>query len=137
MNKYIDVTDEQGRAFFMRGIKGKVTMLNLLRYKDIADYSNSPELAPELPISGKEAYNLYMHHTRPHIEAAGARVLYMGKGGPFVIGPPSEHWDLVLLVQHESVEKFMAFAQNKEYLKTMGHRTAALEDSRLLPIEGC
>ncbi len=27
----------------------------------------------------------------------------------------------------------MAFAQNKDYLKTIGHRTAALEDSRLLP----
>jgi hypothetical protein len=29
----------------------------------------------------------------------------------------------------------MEFAQDKEYLKTAGHRTAALEDSRLLPIE--
>lgn len=28
----------------------------------------------------------------------------------------------------------MEFAQSKDYLKHAGHRTAALEDSRLLPI---
>ena len=135
MKTYIDVTQEQGRAFFMRGLKGKVTMLNLLRFKTSADYSDFPELAPVSPISGKEAYNLYMSHTKPHIKAAGSEVLYMGKGGPFLIGPESENWDLVLLVRHESVEKFMAFANDKAYLKTIGHRTAALSNSRLLPIE--
>jgi len=135
MKKYIDVTQEQGRAFFMRGIKGKISMLNLLRFKETADYSDFPALAPPTPISGKEAYKLYMKHTTPHLKTAGGEVLFKGKGGPFVIGPPTEEWDLVLLVQHESVEKFMAFAQDKEYLKTIGHRTAALEDSRLLPIE--
>lgn len=37
------------------------------------------------------------------------------------------------LVEHESVLKFMEFAQNEDYLKKAGHRTAASEDSRLLP----
>jgi len=40
----------------------------------------------------------------------------------------------VLLVEHPSVEKFLEFAKNENYLKTAGHRTAALEDSRLLPM---
>jgi hypothetical protein len=29
----------------------------------------------------------------------------------------------------------MAFASNAEYLAGIGHRTAALEDSRLLPLQ--
>jgi hypothetical protein len=37
----------------------------------------------------------------------------------------------VLLVEHESVLKFMEFAQNPAYLKKAGNRTATLEDSRL------
>jgi hypothetical protein len=28
----------------------------------------------------------------------------------------------------------MAFARDEEYMKGIGHRTAALEDSRLLPL---
>jgi hypothetical protein len=36
-------------------------------------------------------------------------------------------------VEHESVAKFMQFAQNKIYLKGIEHRIAALADARLLP----
>ena len=60
--------------------------------------------------------------------------MFFGKSNNYVIGPTEEKWDLVLLVEHESVAKFMEFAQNEAYLKITGHRTAALEDSRLLPI---
>jgi hypothetical protein len=41
----------------------------------------------------------------------------------------------VLVVRHVSVQVFMSFATNPEYLAGIGHRNAALEDSRLLPIE--
>lgn len=54
----------------------------------------------------------------------------------FLIGPSDELWDKVLLVEHESVARFMAFAQDEAYLKYAGHRTASLDDSRLLPIVG-
>ena len=51
-----------------------------------------------------------------------------------LIGPPDERWDAVLLVRQRSVGDFMAFATNEGYVKILGHRTAALEDSRLLPM---
>lgn len=41
---------------------------------------------------------------------------------------------VVMLVRQRSVSDFMAFASNQEYLAGIGHRVAALEDSRLLPI---
>ncbi|MEO6303022.1 MAG: DUF1330 domain-containing protein, partial [Bacteroidia bacterium] len=37
-------------------------------------------------------------------------------------------------IRQNSVADFIAFASDKEYLKGIGHRTAALEDSRLLPL---
>jgi hypothetical protein len=58
----------------------------------------------------------------------------MGEGGAFLIGPEGERWDAVLLVRHRSVETFMSFARNEEYLDGMGHRLAAISDSRLLPL---
>lgn len=132
---YLDATMDAGRAFYKRGISGPVVMLNLLRFKETADYSGSPELAPENPITGKEAYRLYKKHTVPFLEEAGGEMIFLGKGGHFLIGPEEEAWDEVLLVRHASVDKFMAFARNEGYLKGIGHRTAALTDSRLLPIE--
>lgn len=135
MQTYLEPTQESGRAFFMRGITGKVVMLNLLRYRAIADYSATPQLAPAAAISGEAAYRLYMEHTLPHLEKSGGKLLFFGRGGQFLIGPDRERWDAVMLVQQSSPTAFMEFASNAEYLAGMGHRTAALEDSRLLPLE--
>jgi len=132
---HIHATQEAGKAFFMRGITGPVVMLNLLKFKEIADYSGSPALAQKAEISGAEAYKLYMQGVEPLLIAAGGEVLFQGKGGSFLIGPESEKWDLILVVKHASVQRFLAFAQDEDYLKIEGHRTAALLDSRLLPME--
>lgn len=135
MEKYINVTQEAGKQFYQEFVgKGPVVMLNLLKFKKIADYTDLDHLKPSAEISGKEAYKLYMKFTKPIIEKIGSRVLFYGAANKFLIGPTKEAWDTVLLVEHPSVEAFIAFAQNKEYLKTAGHRTAALEDARLLPI---
>ncbi len=133
-NAYIEATQEAGKAFFQRQLAGPVVMLNMLKFRETADYSHAPQLAPEKPISGAEAYQLYMDHTLPLLQKAGSEVIFQGKGGPFLIGPENMDWDLILLVKHQSVARFMEFATDPEYLKTAGHRAAALADSRLLPI---
>lgn len=132
---YIHPTPDAGKTFYMKYHgKGEVVMLNLLKFKDIADYSDAPHLARESETSGAEAYQRYAEHTLPLLEKAGSKTLFYGKCSPFMIGPEAEKWDAMLLVQHESAEKFIAFAQDEAYLKIAGHRTAALEDSRLMPI---
>jgi len=75
-----------------------------------------------------------MDYTMPFIADVGSQVLFYGKCNHFLIGPEAEQWDAVLLVKHVSVDIFMAFAQNEAYLEIVGHRTAALQDSRLLPL---
>lgn len=133
--KHIHATQESGKRFYMDfHDKGSVTMLNLLRFKEIADYTEQEAIAPSSPISGEQAYQLYMKETLPFIQEAGSEVLFYGKSNYFLIGPEAEKWDVVLLVKHTSVASFMAFAQNEAYLRIAGHRTAALEDARLLPI---
>lgn len=132
--KYLMPTQEAGRKFVMRQIQGSVVMLNLLRFRDIADYSESPELIPKEPLSGKQAYQLYIEHTLPFLTKSGGEILFMGEGGDFLIGPTTERWDAVLLVKQNSVNSFIAFESDKDYMKGIGHRTAALSDSRLLPM---
>jgi len=132
---YLSPTQEAGRDFIMRQIKGPVYMLNLLRFKKTADYSASTALKPEQPISGREAYQLYIDHTLPFLKESGGEIVFMGEGGHYLIGPTEESWDAILLIKQNSVESFLAFESNEDYLKGIGHRTAAIEDSRLLPID--
>jgi len=135
MQTYLEPTQESGRAFFMRGMTGRVVMLNLLRYRAFADYSATPQLAPASTITGEEAYRLYMEHTKPFLEQSGGRLIFFGRGGGFLVGPENERWDAVMLVEQASTAAFLAFASDVDYLAGIGHRTAALEDSRLLPLQ--
>jgi len=135
MKTHLEATQEQGRDFYqMFHDKGKIVMLNMLKFRQDADYEGLESIRPIENISGRQAYELYMELTMPFLIEAGSSVRFFGDCQGFLIGPESEKWDAILLVEHLSVKDFMAFAQNEEYLKIAGHRTAALEDSRLLPI---
>lgn len=112
---YLEPTQEAGREFFTRNIQGPVVM-------------------PSGPISGEAAYKLYMDHTLPFLTKSGGEVLFYGSGGKYLIGPSEERWDAAMLVRQASVTSFLAFASDQSYLLGIGHRTAALEDSRLLPL---
>ena len=132
--RYLEPTQASGRALMMRQIAGGVVMLNLLRFRKVADYSATPHLAPATPISGALAFKRYIDHTLPFLRESGGELLFLGDGGNFLIGPPDERWDMAMLVRQQSIGAFMAFAANKVYLAGIGHRTAAIEDSRLLPL---
>ncbi|CAN5392942.1 DUF1330 domain-containing protein [soil metagenome] len=132
--KYLNPTQATGRDLILRNISGPVVMLNLLRFREFADYAETPHLAPLAAISGKEAYQRYIKHTVPHLLKSGGEIVFLGKGSTFLVGPQDEQWDEVMLIKQNSVSDFMAFASNHEYMMGVGHRTAALEDSRLLPL---
>lgn len=132
---FLEPTQASAVALFRRGITGPVVMLNLIRLRETADYSASPELAPAAPISGAEAFDRYIQHTLPHLKASGGEILFLGQGGPFFIGPETERWDIAMIVRQASLDAFIAFASNTDYLAGMGHRTAAAEDTRLLPLQ--
>lgn len=109
-------------------------MLNLLKYRVRADYSGASDLAPEEAASGEEAYQLYITAVLPVVAAAGAEMIFMAEGGQHLIGPTDETWDGVLLVRYPSMEAFMGMVGSPGYQAISGHRTAALADSRLLPM---
>ncbi len=134
MKKYLEASPESGKKFYMDYLnKGKIIMLNLLKFHLEADYTDFDELKPKSKISGEEAYELYMENTLPELKNIGSKIIYYGKSTNFLIGPAYEKWDAILLVEHESIEKFMTFSQSKVYLNNVGHRMAGLADSRLLP----
>ena len=132
---YVDPSDATIGRLLARGIDGPFTMLNLLRFKPVADYSATPELEPAEPISGRQAYERYMAETLPVLEAHGGSLTFVGRGEHCFIGPDDERWDLVLLVAQRSVTAFFAFATSEPYQQAGGHRRAALEDCRLVPLE--
>jgi uncharacterized protein (DUF1330 family) len=135
MDKYIDATEIAGKKFYLDFLnKGKIVMLNLLKFKPKADYTNIKIIQPKRDITGVEAYKIYTDNTLDELNKIGSRILFYGESKNFLIGPESEKWDAILLVEHKSVQTFMKFSQSKAYLNNVGHRSAGLQDSRLLPV---
>ena len=67
---HLDPSHENVVALIERNIEGPISMLNLLRLRDVADYANFPALAPAGAISGRAAYELNITHTLPFLEAS-------------------------------------------------------------------
>jgi hypothetical protein len=73
-------------------------------------------------------------HTAPFLERSD-EVLFIGHARAFLIGPESERWDAAMLVRQRDAQSFLAFASDPACMAGIGHRVAALEDSRLLPVD--
>jgi uncharacterized protein (DUF1330 family) len=132
---FVSPTPEAIATLVARNIEGPVAMLNLVRFREVADYSDYPDLAPDEPISGQQAYEIYSDRTLPFLAEVGGEVLFVGTAGPLLIGPEEAQWDRVLLVQYPNLGAFLSMTQSPGYTAGAGHRTAAVADSRLLPIE--
>ena len=102
-----------------------VVMLNLLRFKQRAD-------GVDEGATGAEAYARYSLAAEPFLRAVGGRLRAALNPQQCVIGPMEGEWDLVLLVEYPSRQKFLEMAANPGYQEIHAHREAALADSRLI-----
>lgn len=132
---YLYPTFEAGKRLFQKNITGSIVNLNVIKLKAIADYSANPELASDAVQTGRDAFFRYIKETEPFLKASGGEILFIGTGDHFLIGPPEERWDICMLIKQKSVTDFFNFEQNEAYMRIAGHRLAAIEDARLLPLE--
>ncbi len=132
MTGHVEPTTEQLAQFLANDPGGTVVMLNLLRYLDEADYSEAADLAPESPISGREAYQRYSEGVLPILAGIGGSIEMLGGCHGTLIGPDDEQWDDIVLVRYPDTTAFVSMVSSAEYVAIQGHRTAALADSRLV-----
>jgi hypothetical protein len=69
-----------------------------------------------------------------HLADVGAKRVFLADGGPCLIGPSAERWDVVQLVRYPSLDAFMALSSKSEIQAGLPHRFAMLEDSRVIPL---
>jgi hypothetical protein len=131
---FILPTPEAAQDMMRRLPDGPFVMLNLYRLREIADYSANPELAPATSVSGRELFDRYAATMDRHLADVGAQRVFLADGGPCLIGPPGERWDVVQLVRYPSLEAFVALGSNGEVQAGFPHRFAMLEDSRVIPL---
>ena len=128
---YVDPSRENFDRFKAMPRDTPIHMLNLIRLRPLADYP------PDHPdhgrgLSGLDAYRAYGRTSAEVFARVGARQVWAGRPEAVVTGPADERWDLAFIAEYPSAGAFLAMVTDPDYREHVKHRTAAVEDSRLI-----
>ena len=113
---------EQAMAFFGLPDDGPFVMVNLLKFKDKAEYADGSGA----DMTGREAYAIYGAAVAKLVEGLGGKVRYSGAVAGLILGEVEDLWDMVALAEYPSLEAFRGMATSPEYHAIEHHRTAGL-----------
>ena len=128
MSGYIDPTKETFGVFRNNDRPGPIQMLNLVRFRDHAEYPDGRAL------SGAEAYAAYGKESGPVFARLGGTIVWRGNFELMLIGPETENWDECFIAQYPSVAAFVEMVRDPVYREAVKHRQAAVADSRLVKL---
>lgn len=119
---------EQIRNLLAKAPKGPLVMLNLLKFKEKAEYADGRQT----DLSGAQAYGLYGQEMRKLIEADGGRIVFSAPMNVLVIGDGDLEWDAVGIAEYASIESFQQITASPKYQEIGAHRVAGLEHQLLI-----
>jgi len=127
----INPTREQFDAFKALPRDTTIHMLNLIRLRPMADYpQDHPNHAEGM--TGLDAYRAYGRTSADVFARVGGRQVWAGKPQAVVTGPSDERWDLAFIAEYPSAAAFLEMITDPDYREHVKHRTAGVEDSRLI-----
>ena len=115
--------DEQLKGFDDNPDLGPIKMLNLLKFKEHAEYSDGRETN----LSGFEAYLIYSKETQEHLKKVGGKLVFSGPVSRLMIGEVDELWDAVGIAEYPNRAAMLKMITDSAYLKSSEHREAGLE----------
>jgi uncharacterized protein (DUF1330 family) len=121
-------TGDQLKALLAMGGDKPIVMVNLLKFRDKAQYDEPGE--PEM--TGREAYDRYGRVMAPLVAAKGGRLRFSSRVDALVIGEVGELWDAVAIMEYPSRAAFVAIATSPEVQEIGRHRKAGLAGQLLI-----
>ena len=114
--------EEQLAGFLEGDTETPIKMVNLLNFKDKADYEDGRGTN----LSGKEAYKIYADEVLGHLERVGGKSVFFGEVQRLMLGEVEELWDWVAIAEYPSRKAMLEMIMNSEYQKSEEHRSAGL-----------
>ena len=117
------IPNEEQMAGFLEGdSETPIKMVNLLKFKDKADYKDGRQTS----LSGKEAYQIYADEVQGHLEKVGGQSIFFGEVERLMLGEVEELWDWVAIAEYPSRKAMLEMVMDSEYQKSEEHRSAGL-----------
>jgi uncharacterized protein (DUF1330 family) len=121
-------TGDQMRAFRDSSTGKPISMLNLLQFKEKAEYEDGRETE----LTGEQAYAIYGKKVAEIIRGLGGKIIFGGTPRNMLIGQMDQIWDQVAIAQYPSMEAMGLMMQMPEYKEAHVHRHAGLAGQLLI-----
>lgn len=122
----VNPSPERMQEFFGGAEDGPFVMVNLLKFKDKAEYASDYAGSENTDVSGAEAYARYGAAVAKCLADVGATPRYSGPVTGLMLGEVEENWDMVALAEYPSLEAMRTMIMSSEYQAISVHRTAGL-----------
>jgi uncharacterized protein (DUF1330 family) len=104
------------------GKDGPIFMVNLLRYKDKAEYEDGRET----DLSGREAYGLYATAVFELLKEFGGGGMFVADVERLMLGEVEDLWDEVAIAQYPSRQAMLDMMMSPKMQEIGQHRAAGL-----------
>ena len=116
-------TEEQIRGFTEPGHDQPIYMLNLLKFKDKAEYQDGRES----DLSGREAYMIYGAAVSQLLTKYGGAGTFSAAVERLMLGEVEELWDMVAIAMYPSRAAMFEMMNDPEMQEIGVHRAAGLK----------
>lgn len=121
---------QQLRALVEGEQKGPFHFLNLLAFKDKAEYPIDHTLAAE-ELTGSEAYDKYGAVAFEQVVKRGGRLMTLATVEKQLIGS-DKHWDRIATMEYQHIDAFIDMIVDPEYRAALPHRDAGLKATEVI-----
>ncbi|MGJ8536417.1 MAG: DUF1330 domain-containing protein [Parasphingopyxis sp.] len=117
-------TDPEQIAKLMEpGPDGPIFMVNLLKFKDRAEYADGRET----DLTGREAYAIYGRAVAEILPKFGGKPVFVGDVTFLSLGQVEELWDEVAIASYPARADMVRMSMSPEWQEISVHRTAGLK----------
>lgn len=118
----LEPNEEQIAGFLAPDDDHPIYMLNLLKYKDKAEYADGRDTE----LSGRDAYQIYGVGVLDRLAAVKGGIIFSGIVSRLMLGEVEELWDDVAIAMYPSRAAMLEMVSSPEYRKIAVHREAGL-----------
>ena len=115
--------EDQIKEFSEQGEDKPIYMVNLLKFKEKANYPDKRET----DLTGEEAYSIYAEEVAGHLEKVGGKPLFGGEVERLMLGEVEDLWDKVAIAMYPSRKAMLQMINDPDYIVSAQHRVAGLE----------
>ena len=122
VNNQVSPSEDQMKEFLAPGHDKPIYMVNLLKFKEKAEYPDGRETS----LTGQEAYALYGAEVGKLLVKHGGGPMFSAAVERLMLGEIEELWDTVAIAMYPSRKAMLDMIGSPEYQEIAIHRTAGL-----------